>query len=306
MSLGPVVDIAIGLIFIYLLLGLLTTALQEAGAGALKLRGKQLKTAISGLIADGNKAAPLFEQVFGHPLIGGAAATTLPSYVPSRNFALAVIDTLSSGSQGTAFSQIENGIGQMPPGSARDALVFFIKDAGGDLDKLKASLATWYDDAMDRLSGVYKRYSQLFAVVVGLVLAVGLNIDSINIANTLWTQDALRAKLADAAQAYSDKNASVPTASAADSFQQLRDLPLPIGWDNSVGAAPSEKRAWIATVYHYLLDKGWTGRLLVIIGWLITGLATSLGAPFWFDTLKNVLSIRGAGPKPPRADGAAS
>jgi len=342
MSLGPVVDIGIGLIFIYLLLGLITTALQEAGAGLLKLRGKQLKNSISDLVSDGDKLAPLFEQVFGHPLISGTAATNLPSYVPSRNFALALVDTLSSGSQGTVFSQLENGVAKMAPGCARDALEFFVKDAAGDLDKLKVAIATWYDDAMDRLSGVYKRYSQLFAIVVGLALAVGLNIDSINIARTLWLQDALRDKVAAAAQAYSQSHTTLPNDTVGANYQEFLDLQLPIGWTpaqapgkdqtacatagavktaghpaaavmaggtqaqgkagNCVEATP----AWIDTVGRYFADRGWGGGLLVILGWLITGLATSLGAPFWFDTLKNILSMRSSGPKPPRADEAAS
>ena len=35
-----------------------------------------------------------------------------------------------------------------------------------------------------------------------------------------------------------------------------------------------------------------------ILGWLITGLAVSLGAPFWFDMLKTFVNVRGAGQKP--------
>jgi hypothetical protein len=41
--------------------------------------------------------------------------------------------------------------------------------------------------------------------------------------------------------------------------------------------------------------------LLALPGWLITALAVSLGAPFWFDTLKTLINIRGAGPKPERS-----
>ncbi len=40
-------------------------------------------------------------------------------------------------------------------------------------------------------------------------------------------------------------------------------------------------------------------------GWLITALAGMLGAPFWFDLLGKVISIRNAGPKPADGDAAA-
>ena len=38
-----------------------------------------------------------------------------------------------------------------------------------------------------------------------------------------------------------------------------------------------------------------------LIGWIITILAISLGAPFWFDILNKVASIRSSGTKPASA-----
>ncbi|HXP02869.1 MAG TPA: hypothetical protein VN808_02035 [Stellaceae bacterium] len=40
----------------------------------------------------------------------------------------------------------------------------------------------------------------------------------------------------------------------------------------------------------------------MVLGWVITALATSLGAPFWFDALNNLLQLRNTGPKPQRSD----
>ena len=34
------------------------------------------------------------------------------------------------------------------------------------------------------------------------------------------------------------------------------------------------------------------------LGWLLTALAGLMGAPFWFDTLKTLVNVRSAGPKP--------
>jgi hypothetical protein len=38
--------------------------------------------------------------------------------------------------------------------------------------------------------------------------------------------------------------------------------------------------------------------LVKVLGWLVTGLAVSLGAPFWFDLLNRVVDLRGAGRRP--------
>jgi hypothetical protein len=47
------------------------------------------------------------------------------------------------------------------------------------------------------------------------------------------------------------------------------------------------------------LPEGGGGWLLKILGCLWTGLALSLGAPFWFDLLQKFVNLRAAGTKPP-------
>ena len=36
----------------------------------------------------------------------------------------------------------------------------------------------------------------------------------------------------------------------------------------------------------------------MVVGWLITALATLFGAPFWFDALQQFVRLKGAGPSP--------
>ncbi|MEH1974235.1 MAG: hypothetical protein V7L02_13740 [Nostoc sp.] len=36
----------------------------------------------------------------------------------------------------------------------------------------------------------------------------------------------------------------------------------------------------------------------LICGWIVSGLAIAMGAPFWFDILNKVINVRNAGPKP--------
>jgi hypothetical protein len=35
-----------------------------------------------------------------------------------------------------------------------------------------------------------------------------------------------------------------------------------------------------------------------VLGWVITALATLFGAPFWFDTLQQIIRLKGSGPSP--------
>jgi len=44
------------------------------------------------------------------------------------------------------------------------------------------------------------------------------------------------------------------------------------------------------------------GALEIVAGYLLTAFAVTLGAPFWFDLLQNIMHLRDAGPPPKRSD----
>jgi hypothetical protein len=335
MSLGIVLDVAIGLAFTYLLLAIMVSGLLEVFAGYMSLRGKGLrdglKSLLAGLTRSGGHDDSLFRSVFDHALVSRISKDGLPAYVPARNFSLALFDALQDGSHGTAFSRIEQGVAALPEGPAKQALATFVADAGGNLDTLRTRVETWFDDGMDRLSGVYKRFSLYFMMAVSLVVAVALNVDSINLARTLWTQPNVRAALVSAAQEYESAQRAAPQTppgqgavdpnQAADARKRSREaqcllatLPLPIGWSDQKSVVEACKagkevdqlssldlKAASRMFRDRVFAGDWSGVWLVV-GWIITALAVSLGAPFWFSALQQLLSLRNAGPKPPRSD----
>lgn len=85
----------------------------------------------------------------------------------------------------------------------------------------------------------------------------------------------------------------------------LDALSIPVGWV-SKGTPAESRNGQIAPAWN---DPATQGKLLMQhgLGWLLTALAATLGAPFWFDMLNRAISIRAAGkppeeePKPPRS-----
>jgi hypothetical protein len=75
------------------------------------------------------------------------------------------------------------------------SLQLYWDEAGHDLEKFKVKLETWFNDAMDRVSGWYKRESQLVNVVLAVILTVGVNVDTILIVDSLAKSSALRDSL---------------------------------------------------------------------------------------------------------------
>jgi hypothetical protein len=311
MSLGTLLNVAIGLILTYLLLSIVVSGIQETIAGWLGQRGKSLRATLQSLLSgvdeQGKLDDSLFRTVFGHGLIEDTSSKKLPSYVPSRNFALALIDTLTSGSQAETFSQVERTVGKLPAGAARESLIALVKQAAGDLNVLRSGIENWFNDSMDRLSGEYKRRSQLYLLLIGVVVAVFLNVDSIALVRALSRDPQAQSAMlviAQKQQAPLENQSPEQMAAAAKQAMAVLDtLPVPIGWRDSEAKKGSERpmgELFIATFRPAQEGKSWSGEgVWAVIGWLLSGIAASLGAPYWFALLQQALGLRNAGPKPP-------
>ena len=179
---------------------------------------------------------------------------------------------------------------KLPSARTRDALVRMITDAKGDRDLFRQKLEHWYDDAMDRVSGWYKRYVQRIILVLSILVVIGLNVDTINIAGDLWRVPTERGAVVSAAT----KQVSATGNDSESVAQQVRGisaLELPLGWSaQHQGNRPS------ADPRHFPTSVGsWVIKLL---GMLLSVIALSLGAPFWFTALSKLGSLRQSGPKP--------
>jgi hypothetical protein len=264
---------AIGLILVYLAASLIVTAIQEVLANAMSLRSTQLKASVKKIIED----PKVLGNFYTNPLIEALHSDKgAPSYIPSASFSQAVTAAIAAGA--TA-DQAWNDIvkwAQTPPSEGQPSNIqagiqSLITNGASNLAELKRGLEDWYDSVMDRVSGQYKRDVQYMTLFFGFILAVILNLDTINIASYIFSHSAVADALG---------NAGGAAGSNPDYTKILASLDkagVPIGW-------PHFSWSWA-------LVGG-------IPGWLITGFAASLGASFWFDTLKKFVNVRAAGPNP--------
>lgn len=230
----------------------------------------------------------------GHPLLVGTPSG-LPSYVPARDFAAALLGVLQDGSADPAFDQARAMIDKLPNGDLKTTLQSFISAGATDIDKLRTRIENWFDDAMERLSGIYKRFSQWMMLFLGLVVAVCMNIDSVHMVRTLWNEPALSHAIADGATEAIKNN-------------KVFDCSSTPAADGTTTAAPCKTpnmAAILAVIDQQPLPIGWPGTKFdcwVVLGWLLSALAISLGAQFWFGLLTQLISLRAAGDKPARAN----
>ena len=320
-------EVVIGLVFVYVLLSLITSAVTEWIARFTAKRSQTLEAGIRTLLSDPSGTG-LAKRLYEHPLIQGLFPDgKKPSYIPSQTFAIALMDLVGAGtalhSGAEPIAQIRDAIAKLPDGDAKaaaselvnalallttaaasqpteagsgtgtpatsasaplfEAIGALTQASSGNLDALRKNIENWFDAAMERLSGLYKRWAQIVTFVAGLVVVVALNADSVMISNGLARDPALSAAVVAAAGAASkDPLSNLDVKKIEQEFQQLK---LPIGWSRD----PSDPRG---------IPQGWS-ILTKVAGLLLTALAISLGAPFWFDALNKLVNLRATGDPPP-------
>jgi hypothetical protein len=293
---NTILDIAIGLVLMYLVLSLMGTVINEAVSTALDVRAKTLQGAITSLLDDKTLQAAFYD----HGLVAGTAKATdgRPSYLSGQTFASAIIGSLSDKPLPT-IDDIKATLGKMQDTNIRDALLAQVTKSGNDIDKLRNEIANYFDTSMDRVTGVYKRYMKQITLIVGFIIVVVLNADSINVGTAMWNDSSLRAQMIETSRtvlAGGPPAAGQKPVSVSDVTTQLTKLesdlrPLPVGW--SLGQLDYARAKWN--------DGAWTviwWLIVKLIGLTITAFAISLGAPFWFDMLSKFMNVRGAGAKP--------
>jgi hypothetical protein len=179
----------------------------------------------------------------------------------------------------------------------RDALLTLIDAAGDDAAKVRENIENWFNSTTERIAGWYKRRTQVITLVLGICIGIALNADTVLVVDALWRDSALRSSVASQAEQFveREKNAAVSSGSedqhkVQQANRTLQNLGLPIGWNaqdaahtlpDSIFKEPGRAVSWSL----YQFDLHW-------LGWLITGLAISLGAPFWFDLLNKFIVVR--------------
>jgi len=299
---STVLEWAIGIVFVYLLLAIVCTTINEWVAGATGVRSKTLKQAIDQLLdqqkgSDDTKS--FLDQFWEHPLISGmktpgkAPSAAHPSYLQARTFATAVIDLATKDKPGSiSFADLETGVKDLPDGDVKKALLALIQNASGELDVAQKNIENWFNDTMDRASGWYKRKTQFATIVIAALLTIVTNADTVRIGHILWTNNTVRSMLVEKAKAHTEASAGTTQVTYPDKNKPLS--PFKAKQDELDALKPL--LGWAGEDLKDLSDwRVWPPRLL---GWLLSTAAISLGAPFWFDLLNKMMNLRNAGKRP--------
>jgi hypothetical protein len=363
---SAVLDVVIGLVFIYLLYSLLATTIQEIIASSFGFRSKILERAVFRMLEDETKFNFGISSIFylfkkkgnggdpntatfgfyNHPLIkflGENKPNSKPAYINKETFSKVITDLLR-GDQVKPGDKIKPLIqkaldnktiswGKITAQISEETLSYINSiwaDSNGDIEKFKEYLENWFDETMERASGWYKKHTQFILFFVGLTIAIVFNVDSIKIAGKLQKDPKLREQIVqqaniflethpdlnkelsfkksefDSIQARMKRNSNLLTDSLRkvqinDSIDIINYKLLAEYQKKLVKRADSIINTDIVKA-NDILALGWKtnkgesfnfGSLLrSLLGWIITALAISLGAPFWYDLLNKFMKLR--------------
>jgi hypothetical protein len=314
-SLSAILDVAIGLIFVFLLVSLVCSQINDKIATWLRMRAKGLEEGLREYITGETSLTtdlysnPLIQSLTpvdpwltkfleGIPLLNGLIrAPRNPTYIPAKTFSLALFNILvpNPASGLTTVGQLQAAVSNLPLNSPlREPLLAIISTANNNIETVRQNLEAWYDSTMEKTTKLYQAHMWRLAFFISLAIALVLNVDAVGIGSSLWVDSALRSTIVAEANKY-----ALGTPEKAQALEQLNALNLPIGWN--IKTAPDAKDWQTKLQTLTIVPADWAPKpgqpprqigfcdyVWKAIGILLTGFAGAQGAPFWFDLLRKL------------------
>lgn len=154
---------------------------------------------------------------------------------------------------------------------------------------LRQEIEQSFDSSMQRAGGVYKRNAKGVAILIGITLAFGANADTFHIINRLSKDTVIREAIVYKAEQTINQQSNSRDLQDINTKQILEDINLPIGW--------TKDNLYEQTSWHPLKINNIPviSLLTMFAGWITSGIAIAMGAPFWFDLLSKIMNVRNAG-----------
>jgi len=295
-------DILIGATTVVLLFSMAVTVITQAVTTFFQRRGRHLKAGLASLlrqlgIPTGQCAEDIADHLLRHPLISDGKGN-LGTVVTREEFVKLLLDfasgegvsTLSEESKNTLLNMIQkNGIpapgpalkniralalqleGSDPqlPTHMRQALAI-IHGAPSDF---VAKINAWYDQTIDRVSQQFTKYTHWVTLGIAVVVVLTVQLDIIAVLDRLSIDEQFRNSVVDTSVKQYAGSTGAPSADVRPYYDLLSKtglitLPTSAGWTSQL----RETRK--------------------IPGMVLSVLLLSLGAPFWYSMLKNLLQLR--------------
>lgn len=341
MSGFPILDLVIGMIFIYFLMSIICSSAIEIILTGLKARAVLLEEWLykifdKPIAQPGGKTLILGQAIMDHCSITALAKKGKSTdYIDAKNFTSALLEKISFNPANpksickdineiiaalettTVLSTEFQRVLMTYAYEAKDTYQHISEKTESEIQLFRTKIENWFDSSMDRVTGALKkRYSRPATFVVAIVITCLLNADSISVAKYLYSNPEVRTKIAmqafdsakDSAFTLQINNMRVTNDSANSGAMSGNEIKSEINQKiKDINKARQGLNDVLPLTWKpgELTDSNGNFSMLLlfskITGLLVTILAIMMGAPFWFDLLNKISNMRGSGSKPPIA-----
>jgi hypothetical protein len=222
MNFSIMLDVIIGMVFIYLVFSLLASAINEAIAAMLDSRSKWLAHGLQRLLQEPGKPkqADLVDALFAQPLLSQLGRRPLtskflgtphgrsPNSIPPDLALPALLNSALSAGASSVVSKVYASVADIDaavaamPESALKANVLQLRTKGQvTLVDFEADFKAWFEDFGEEIGGWYRQKTHYVLLWIGFALAFAANLDSISLFRQLSLDPGARASLVKAAMA---------------------------------------------------------------------------------------------------------
>ncbi len=301
MSLSQVLEVALGLALTYYLMGLVVSWLSQIVMTVLETRGRALEGILKRIM--GGKS---LGQLISMPQIRSLAPVRYRDWhslfsrnvklvekriekIPVSNlldafFNLTQLDLAASG------EELVELISKLPPSEGKTELMRLVNSGVTSAVELRAKMALWFDGLMKQAADTFTALARRYVMFFSLALTLILGVDSIDLFRQLWATPDMRAIASVKAQAYIDQYGY--DAETEPLLAELEELTIRIGWSSVLKNAPS-RDSWPDFISFWFWKS---------IGLLLTAVAVAQGAPFWYDLLRKMTTVKSPASNPPRSE----
>lgn len=284
-----ILSIIIGIVFVLLLFSMLASTVVEVYHNLFSSRGYHLRQTLEIMLGK-----ELCDKFYDHSYFRQISSASkpnskvqLPTWIDKDTFSNILADILTPHDSKLS---IPERIKMVKNAELRKVLDFLWRQTQGNVQLFQEKVENWFADIMARAKEWFMVATKWRLFFIGVTLAAVLNVDTFQIYRSLSANAAVRDELVKEAEAFQAANPSVSGVDTSKTFEQAK-------------ADYERNKQTFKNVVMMPLGLGWTpespvpidvlGWFIKVVGWLLSGVSVTLGAPFWYDMLRKLLAIKG-------------
>jgi hypothetical protein len=288
MSVPQVLEVAIGLILVFYILGAIVSLITQWINEFFETRGKALERYLVKIVGDKKigdfislpqlqALRPIrYKNMFS--VFGAITEPKKIEKIPVATLVDAYFDLAGlTANQELNLLELADLVDKLPDSDGKRAFIRWINQGVTSIEDLRKRTTAYFTGILEQAASTFRANARSFVIMMSIGITVLFGTDSIQLAKTLWTNAELRMLAVAKAEVVAAQEGS--SASIDDLIRELSDLTIRIGWWNTDHpAADAAVMDWVLFI------------ILKVVGLGLTAAAVSQGSSFWYDLLKKITS----------------